>query len=86
MLSIRITSYVIRMGNNNFNSALATNIEKVRKDAGLSKLSLASETHIPYSTLHRKLEGVGAFTVDELFRITEVLEISAHSLWPEVDA
>jgi transcriptional regulator with XRE-family HTH domain len=70
------------MDNAGFNKELATSIEMARVSAGISQNQLASATLIPQSTLHRKLQGIGSFSVDELVRIGSHLGVSPTALWP----
>lgn len=51
---------------------------KEMTQAGLSKASL-----IPLTTLHRKLRGVGDFTIPEVEAIAEALGISFIDLLPK---
>jgi transcriptional regulator with XRE-family HTH domain len=74
------------MDKGSFDQQLAQRIENWRKDRGLSRKALSELATIPYATLHRKLEGIGSFSVDELNRVSNALEVAHHTLWPEVNA
>lgn len=44
--------------------------------------SVARKAFVPYSTLHRKLSGGGDFSMSELGRIADVLDIPPYTLLP----
>ena len=53
--------------------------------AGENRLTLATKTRIPRSTLVRRLDGIGSLTVDELYRIANVLHLPVVSLLADED-
>lgn len=59
---------------------LSRYLRKVAKDERYSTLKLAQDTGIPYSTLRRKLNGVGDFTFTELAAIADQLKIKTSQL------
>ena len=60
---------------------LTAEVRRAAEAAGISQLALAEQTGIPYTTLARRLNGVGkGFTVAELLRIIAVLGISLTEL------
>lgn len=83
LLSVWITGSVIRMDNGmTFDKELAHRINTVRQQSGLTKSGLAEQASIPYTTLHRKLTGVGSFTASELSRIVNALGVDYDAIWP----
>lgn len=69
-----------------FDQELAQRIESARIAAGMTRSALAQLSSIPYTTLNRKLDGVGSFAVNELHRISISLEVSWDDLWPIAEA
>lgn len=65
-----------------FDQDLAKRIEEARIAAGLTRTALANATAIPYTTLNRKLDAVGSFSVHELSRISAAIGVTCNSLWP----
>lgn len=53
--------------------------------AGKSHLSASEESGIPRTTLLRRLSGVTPFTVDELQRIADLLDVPVESLIQTTD-
>lgn len=49
----------------------------------VSQTLLAARSGIPYSTLNRKLGGVGTFNLVEVYRIAGALEVEPVALIPE---
>ena len=60
--------------------ALAKRVDRARTAADVSELELANRTHIPRTTLQRKLAGVAEFTVGELATIATVLDLDLSVL------
>ncbi|MCI2959514.1 helix-turn-helix domain-containing protein [Agromyces atrinae] len=50
--------------------------------SGRTKASVASAAGIPHTTFNRKIHGHTEFTISELLRIAEVLEIAPSALAP----
>lgn len=48
----------------------------------VSQTLLAETSGIPYSTLNRKLGGVGTFNMIEVYRIAQALDVSPVALLP----
>lgn len=65
-----------------FDEVLANRLNTARQESGISKNALAEQAAIPYTTLHRKLSGVGSFTASELSRIVNVLGVEYDAIWP----
>lgn len=65
-----------------FDEEVATRVNTARQSSGISKNALAEQASIPYTTLHRKLNGVGSFTASELSRIKNVLGIDYDAILP----
>jgi DNA-binding Xre family transcriptional regulator len=49
-------------------------------DASISKIKLADLAAIPYTTLHRKLKGQTAFTLDDILVIAQALRVNPSDL------
>lgn len=47
-----------------------------------SQTLLAEQSGIPYSTLNRKLSGIGTFNMVEIFRIAQALQVEPVKLLP----
>lgn len=54
--------------------------EMTRK--GVSQTRLAQKSGIPYSTLNRKIGGLGTFNLVEVYRIAQALEVDPVALIP----
>ena len=52
---------------------------------GRPVLVVAEQTNIPRTTLLRRLSGATPFTVPELARIADLLDVPVHSLIPTAD-
>jgi len=61
---------------------VAASVQAALDDSGKSTNWLAVAAKIPYSTLSRKLDGVGEFKFSELRRIAEVLDVHPSTLVP----
>lgn len=48
----------------------------------VSQTALADKSGIPYSTLNRKLSGIGTFNLVEVWRIAQALEVPPVDLLP----
>ena len=70
------------MDNAEINKQVTTNIENAMEQRHMSMLQVATDAAIPYTTLHRKMKGVGSFSLDELARIAIALEVSPGALIP----
>ncbi|MFF3065946.1 helix-turn-helix domain-containing protein [Oerskovia sp. NPDC057915] len=68
------------MDSNHYASAVAANIETARRQSGLTKLSLAASSGIPRTSLDRKLNGRGDFTVREITALATALGTTPHAL------
>jgi predicted transcriptional regulator len=84
VLSDRGTAYVIRMGHGaiEVDEEVATRVREAMKTAGVTPHALTTLAKIPWTTLDRKLT-VGSFTVRELYRIADALEVPVLALLPE---
>jgi ribosome-binding protein aMBF1 (putative translation factor) len=74
------------MDKESFDASFAQRVEQARNDKGLSRKALSDEARIELSALHRKLAGIGSFTVAEVDRISAALGVNCSLLWSEVDA
>lgn len=64
-------------------TATAKRVAAAIEAAGETKLGIAEKTHIPRTTLLRRLAGVTPFYVDELHAIAGVLGVSVVDLLPD---
>lgn len=62
---------------------LADKIAAVMTRKRISQTLLAERSGIPYSTLNRKVAGVGTFNLVEVYRIAQALDVDPASLIPE---
>lgn len=53
--------------------------------AGQTHLAVAEQTGIPRTTLLRRLSGAAPFTITELERVADLLDVPVHSLIPTTD-
>lgn len=75
------------MDNATFDKALSQSITNARESAGISLNELSGFTGIPYATLHRKIkQGAGSLSARDVQAIAKVLNVSASTLFPEVNA
>jgi len=75
------------MDNATFDKALSQRITNARESAGISLNELSGSTGIPYATLHRKIkQGAGSLSARDVQAIAKVLNVSASTLFPEVNA
>lgn len=61
-------------------SHTAQKVAAAIEGAGETTLGIASKTHIPRTTLLRRLEGLSAFKIDELGLIANALGVPVCSL------
>lgn len=66
---IQMDCTVIRMDNNDYLSRTQIALSRIREDRKVTLESLSESTLIPYTTLHRKLSGVGDLTIREMVAI-----------------
>lgn len=57
----------------NINQRIAYKINAAIKASGIKKVALSEKTGMPSSTLNSKLRAYTPFTVEEVFRIAEVI-------------
>lgn len=60
--------------------AVADIVSQAMQDKGLTVLGLSEATHIPRTTLNRRLAGTQAFTVNELTDVAEVLGMTVTEI------
>ena len=68
------------MDSNGYALAVTANVEEARREAGLSLLSLSAASGIPRTSLDRKLNHHGHFTVREICSLATVLGTTACAL------
>ncbi|MFF2623017.1 helix-turn-helix domain-containing protein [Oerskovia jenensis] len=68
------------MDSNHYASAVAANIEAARREIGLSTVALAASSGIPRTSLDRKLNRHGSFTVREIKALATALGSTALAL------
>lgn len=68
------------MTETNINTEIADAIEKAIDQSGIKKKFLCEKTGMPYSTFNSKLRAYSSFTVDEIYRIAGILNISPLQL------
>ena len=78
---IQMGGYVIHMDHNPA-PELADKVAASILRAGRSKASIASAVGIPATTFNRKINGHVEFTLGELLRIADVLDIAPSTLIP----
>lgn len=55
------------------NQRIASKVDAAIKASGIKKVALSEKTGMPSSTLNSKLRAYTPFTVEEVFRIAEVI-------------
>lgn len=55
------------------NQRIASRVDAAIKASGIKKVALSEKTGMPSSTLNSKLRAYTPFTVEEVFRIAEVI-------------
>lgn len=65
------------------NKEVAHNVRQAMDNKDESILNTAKLSAIAYSTFHRKLEGGGSFTMSEIGRIADALEVHPSTLMPQ---
>lgn len=70
----------------NINAEVAGLVARAMVEKDISRLRLAEETGIPYTTLKRKLLGGTSFTFDELYHIATALGASPSQFIPSAFA
>lgn len=55
------------------NQRIASRVDAAIKASGIKKVALSKKTGMPSSTLNSKLRAYTPFTVEEVFRIAEVI-------------
>ena len=60
-------------------------VARAIEQAGQTNLAVAEKCGIPRTTLLRRLSGASPFTVSELERIADLLDMQVHSLIPTTD-
>lgn len=63
----------------------AAQVAAAMSDAGKSEVAVSEATGIPRSTLKRRLSGFSSFTVDELQRVADLLEVPVTTLLDATD-
>lgn len=61
-------------------TATAQKVAEAIKAAGETTLGIARKTHIPRTTLLRRLDGVTPFNLDELYAIATTLKVPVVDL------
>jgi len=59
---------------------ISVDIDKARRDAGITEVQLADITQIPRTTLRRKIRNPGTFTVIEFLAIAHALDLPGDAL------
>lgn len=67
----------------NYKDHVAKLVKNSIEASPFSQKYIAEESLIPRTTLSRKMNGVGEFSVPEIYRISKVLGISVTELIPE---
>lgn len=68
------------------NETIARRVRDAMDEAGISEVTLAEDTHIPRSTLRRRLSGTSDWLTGELTAISARLGVSLLDLLAEVAA
>lgn len=71
------------MDSTKYSKTAADAVSEVRREAGISVLALSKATAIPYTTLDRKLRGVGDLTIREAHALAAALGTSLPRLLAE---
>lgn len=64
------------------NTTVADAVSASVNQSGKSKLSVAKQAGIPYTTFTRKLDGHGDFTIRELGLIASALDVTLKDVLP----
>jgi hypothetical protein len=64
------------------NKEVADKVRQAMDNKKQSILNTATSSAIAYSTFHRKLEGGGSFTMSELGRLADALDVHPSELMP----
>jgi len=69
--------------NMDINKEVANKVRQAMDHKGESILNTAKLSAIPYSTLYRKLDDGGDFTMTELGRLADALDVHPSTLVPD---
>ena len=79
--TFHLDSYAVYM--DNINNEVAVRIVATIDNQNRSKISVAEGVGIPNSSFHRKLKGTYPFTIEELGRLADELNVHPGTLLPQ---